>query len=57
MRFVQPNLLSCNIDELTKVLIDLKEYSIKLRKIAKIFHHKITKGGKINLTPTLRTKE
>ena len=49
MRFVQPNLLSCNIDELTKVLIDLKEYSIKLRKIAKIFHHKITKGGKIFL--------
>ena len=49
MKFVRSNLLSRNIDELTKVLIDLKEHSPKLKEIAKIFHQKITKGGKIFL--------
>jgi D-sedoheptulose 7-phosphate isomerase len=43
------NLLSSNIDELTQVLVNLKKYSVKLDKIAKVFYKKITKGGKIFL--------
>ena len=43
------NLLSNNINDLTQVLVNLKKYSAKLDKVAKIFYQKIKKGGKIFL--------
>jgi D-sedoheptulose 7-phosphate isomerase len=45
----QSNLLSNNINDLTQVLVNLKKYSAKLDKVAKIFYQKIKKGGKIFL--------
>jgi len=45
----QSNLLINNINDLTQVLGNLKKYSAKLDKVAKIFYQKIKKGGKIFL--------
>lgn len=45
----QSNLLNSNIDESIQVLVNLKKYSAKLDKVAKIFYQKIKKGGKIFL--------
>jgi D-sedoheptulose 7-phosphate isomerase len=49
MSYHQSNLLTNNINDLTQVLVNLKKYSAKLDKVAKVFYQKIKKGGKIFL--------